>query len=147
MYFTENHKIVIASTTTAGAAGTATITSDAVDTAGFSRCCFIVPVGTMVTGAVTTFKLQQSSDDAATDAYSDVLGTSVAIADDDDNKLKYLDVVRPGKRYLKVVVSRATQNATIGGIIAVLGGPRSLPPTQGTNVAGEKHTSAAEGTA
>lgn len=146
-YFTENHRIEIASTTTAGAAGTSAITSSAVDMAGFDSVCFIVPLGAIVSGAVTSMKLQQSSDDGGSDDYTDVTGTSITIGDTDDDKLKYLDVYRPGKRYLKLVVSRATQNATIGGIVAVKYNARSKPVTQGTNVAGEQHASEAEGTA
>ena len=146
-YFTEDNKIFIASTTTACAAGTTTITSSAVNMAGYDGCCFVVPVGTVVSGAVTSFKLQQSSDDAATDNYSDVLGTSVTIADTDDDGLKYLDIYRPGKQYLKLVVSRATQAATLGGIIAILYKGRTRPATHGALVAGEQWASPAEGTA
>lgn len=146
-YFTEDHKISIASTTTAGAAGTSAITSSAIDMAGYDNCCFLVPLGAIVSGAVTSLKLQQSSDDGGSDDYTDVTGTSITIADTDDDKLKYLDVKRPGKRYLKLVISRATQNATVGGIIAIQYGARSRPVTQGTNVAGEQHASEAEGTA
>lgn len=146
-YFTEDHKISILSTTTQGAAGTSAITSAALNMAGFDGVCFIVPVGTVVTGAVTSMKLQQSSDDAAADDYTDVNGTSITIADTDDDKLKYLDVFRPGKQYLKLVISRATQNATVGGIIAIQYKARTRPVTQGSNVAGEQHLAEAEGTA
>lgn len=146
-YFTEDNKISIAATTAACVAAQTTITSSAINMAGYQGVCFVVPVGPITSGAVTTMKLQQSDDDAASDAYSDVLGTSIAIADDDDNKLKYLDVFRPGKQYVKVVVSRATQDATLGGIVAIQYNARKTPVTQGTNVAGEQHSSAAEGTA
>jgi hypothetical protein len=147
MSFSDNNKLFIASTTTAGAAGTTLITSGAVDTAGFGGCCFIVPLGALVTNAVTSLKVQQSSDDAATDDYTDVTGTAQTIADTDDDKLKYVDVVRPGKRYLKLLVSRGTQNATIGGIVAVLYNSRSRPVTHGTGVAGETFVLPVEGTA
>jgi hypothetical protein len=143
--FTEDFKIVIASTTTAGAAGQTAITSSAVDTAGFESCTFIIPVGAITAGAVTTAKVQQC--DTSGGSYADLTGTSVTIADDDDDKLKYIEVFRPRERFLKCVVSRATQNATIGGIVAVLKGASTRPVTQGTNVAGEQHISVAEGTA
>lgn len=146
-FFTENHKIVIASTTTAGAAGSSAVTSSAVDMAGFDSICWIVPLGAIVAGAVTSMKMQVSSDDGSADDYSDVTGTSITIADTDDDKLKYLDVQRPGKRYAKLVVSRATQNATLGGIIAFLYNAAQVPVTQGTNVAGEQWHTPAEGTA
>ncbi len=145
--FSERCKINIASTTTLGAAAATVITSSAVNMAGFDGVCFVVPLGTIVSGAVTSMKLQQSSDDGGSDDYSDVTGTSITIADTDDDKVKYLDVYRPGKQYLKLVVSRATQNATIGGILAIQYKAGTLPVTQGTNVAGEAHLSEAEGTA
>lgn len=143
--FTEDCKIVIAATTTEGAAGTSAITSAAVDTTGFESCTFIVPVGAVVSGAVTTMKVQQC--DTTGGSYADLLGTSVTIADTDDDKLKYVEVFRPQEQFLKCVVSRATQNATIGGIIAILKGPNRRAVSQGSNVAGEQHISVAEGTA
>lgn len=145
--FGDDSKIIIASTTTQGAAGSTAITSATVDTLGFNECTFMVPLGAIVSGAVTSLKVQQSSDDGSADDYSDLLGSNQAIADTDDDKLKYVTIVRPQKRYLKLVVSRATQNATIGGIIAILGMPRTRPVTQGTNVAGEQFIFPAEGTA
>jgi hypothetical protein len=145
---TDDVKIVIAVTTTNGAAGTSLVTSGAVDTQGFGGCCFVVPLGALVGGAVTSIKVQQSGDDAVADDYTDVQGTSVTIADTDDDKVKYIDVVRPGKRYLKLITSRATQNATLGGVIALLYDPGVRPVTQGTNVAGEQwSTGPIEGTA
>jgi len=145
--FGDDFKIFIATTTTLGAAAATTITSSAVDTAGFNECTFIVPLGTIVSGAVTSLKVQQSSDDAATDTYDDLLGSNQAIADTDDDKLKYVTIVRPQKRYLKCIVTRGTQNATIGGIIAILHRSRTRPVTQGANVAGEQFIYPAEGTA
>ena len=145
MAFSDNHKIFIASTTTAGAAGTSAITSSAVDTAGFDGCLFIVPLGTIVASAVTSIKVQQC--DTSGGSYADLTGTNQTIADTDDDKLLYVDVFRPREQFLKLVVSRATQNATIGGIIAVLYNARSRPVTHGSNVAGETFNWPAEGTA
>ncbi len=118
--------------------------------AGYDGALFLVPLGTIVSGAVTSIKVQQSSDDGAVDTYDDLTGSSQTIADTDDDKLVYVDVLRPGKQYLKLVVSRATQNATIGGIQVIQYQKRSKPQagiTQGTNVSGEQWTSPAEGTA
>ena len=74
-------------------------------------------------------KLQQSSDDGAADAYSDIEGSSVSVADDDDNQIVVHDIYRPQKRYLKVVVGRGTANAVIDGIVASLYGARKQPTT------------------
>jgi hypothetical protein len=143
--FVDNNSIVIASTTTAGAAGTSVITSGAVDCAGYDGCLFIVPVGAIVAGAVTSIKVQQC--DTSGGSYADLTGTSQAVADTDDDKLFYVDVFRPAEQFLKLVVSRATQNATIGGIIAIRYNAANRPTTQGTNVAGESFNWPVEGTA
>ncbi|CAB4192401.1 hypothetical protein UFOVP1236_32 [uncultured Caudovirales phage] len=141
----EHSKTVLCVTTAAGAAGTSAITSTAVDTQTFEGVRFLVMIGPVVAGAVTSIKIQQSDDDGVADGYSDLLGTSQTIADDADNTHIYVDIYRPGKRYLKLVVSRATQNATIGGVIAELYAHDTLPVTQVAT--GETFISPAEGTA
>lgn len=148
-FLSDDTKVTIVSTTTAGAAGQTAITSSSLDMAGYGGCLFIIPIGTVVTAAVTTIKAQQSDDTSGSpDDFSDIVGSSVTVADDDDNKLKYIDIKRPGKRYLKVVVSRATQDATIGGIVAIQYNKRSFgAASHGTGVAGEQWIGPAEGTA
>lgn len=132
-------------TTTAGAAGQTAITSSAVDTKGYGAVRFLVVIGAIVTGAVTSIKVQQSDDDGSSDAYSDLLSTSQTIADDADDTHIYVDILRPQKRYLKLVVTRGTQNATIGGVIAELYEADTLPVTQ--TASGETFIAPAEGTA
>ena len=144
-FLTEKCKISIASTTTAGAAGTSAITSSAVDMAGFDGCTFVIPLGTIVAGAATSVKIQQC--DTSGGSYADLTGTNITIADDDDDGLRYVDVLRPREQFLKCVVSRATQNATIGGIVAIQYRARLAPVTHGSGVEGEQHRWAAEGTA
>ena len=132
------------------AAGTSTITpSSGVDTQGFEACTFLAAFGAIVAGAATSIKVQQSDDDGVADAYSDLEGTSVTVADDDDNQVFYVEVVNPLKRYLKLIVSRATQNSTVDGIFAVLTGAKTIPTTHDATTigGGETHVSPAEGTA
>ena len=132
------------------AAGATAITPSAgVDCKGFDGCLFIAAFGAIVSGAVTSVKVQQSDDDGVADGFSDLAGTSVTVADDADGKLVYVDVVRPRKRYLKMIVSRGTQNATLDGITAVLYDPKVAPTTHdaATVAGGETHVSPAEGTA
>ncbi len=76
----------------------------------------------------------------------DLLGSSQTIADTDDNKTFYIDLHRPLKRYVRLVVLRATQNATVGALYQQYGF-RKPPVTHGTNVAGETLLSPAQGTA
>lgn len=130
------------------AAGTSAQTSSAIDTAGFDAVKIYTLFGAIVSGAATSVKVQQSSDNDA-DTYADLEGTSVTVADDDDNQVVVHDIVAPRERYLKAVVSRATQNATIDGIIAVLYKARSAATTNdaSTVVSREVHASPAEGTA
>lgn len=150
-FLTDHAKPCQIVTTTAGAAGTSAITSSAVDMAGYLGCLFIVTFGAIVTNAVTSFKLQQSDDDAAADDYTDLTGTSQTVADDKDDKTFIIDVRAPQKRYLKLVVSRATQNATVGTVVAIPYGKKNRAgdlSASGTNVAGsERFNTPIEGTA
>jgi hypothetical protein len=145
MRISHDCKIVQAATVTAGASGTTDVTSDAVDTAGFESCCFIVPIGGVTSTAVTSIKVQQC--DTSGGSYADLLGTSVTIADSDDDKTFYVEVSRPREQFLKLVVDRGTAAAVVGGVIAVLSGAGNRPVTHGTGVSGESHYAIAEGTA
>lgn len=130
------------------AAGQTTQTSSAVDMADYEGCLFIALLGACDGTSVPSLKAQQSSDDGSTDSYADLLGTSVAGTDADDNKMLILDVYRPRERYLKALVTRATADVVIDGVLAIKYGPRKTPITQGSDVANsELHVSPAEGTA
>jgi hypothetical protein len=145
MRFSHDIKIVQAATVTACAAALTDVTSDAVDTAGFEGCIFIVPMGTIASSAVTSIKVQQC--DTSGGSYADLLGTGVTIADDGDDKTYYVEVSRPREQFLKLVLDRGTANATGGGIIACLFGASNKPVSHGATVSGETHYGIAEGTA
>lgn len=130
------------------AAGTTTQNGDAVDMANAETVLFIAAFGSITAGAVTGLKAQQSSDNGSTDDFTDLEGTLVTIADDQDNKVLALEVVRPAKKYVRPVVVRGTQNAVIDGVIAIVGNVRVMPVEQGSTVADSKSVvSPAEGTA
>jgi len=129
------------------AAGTTDITpSSGIDMQGFEGCLFIVEMGTITSSAVTSIKVQQSADDSS---YADLEGTSVTIADDDDNQIFYIDVIKPSDRYLKLIVDRGTANAVVDGITAIQYGARKAPTTHDSTTVGggETHVSPDEGTA
>lgn len=130
------------------AAGTTAVETDVVDVAEFEGVLFVIAMGAITAGAVTSAKAQQGAASDLSDA-ADLEGTSVTIADDADNKLVYVDVKNPRERYVRCVVSRATQNAVIDGITAILYGPRVVPTTHdsATVATGESHVAVAEGTA
>lgn len=139
-------KVTIAITPTAGAAGTSVINGAIVDMANFSGVLIVVPFGTITAGAVTSIKAQQGNDPALADA-ADLAGTGQTIADTDDDKTFYIDIKNPTDRYVRLVVSRATQNAVVGGATYLLYGPSWAPVTHGAGVAGERWASPAEGVA
>jgi len=131
------------------AAGTSTITpSGSIDLANAEGVMFLVAFGTITGSAVTSIKLQQSDDNGVADGFSDIVGTSLTVPDTASNKIFVVDHYKPTKRYVKVIVSRATQNAVLDGITAVVYGTRNQPITADSTVGGsEQHSGAIEGTA
>jgi len=131
------------------APGVTVVNSASVDMTGFESVTFIVSLGAIVAGAATSVNAQSSTDDGDADAFADLAGTGVTVADDDDNQVVVLEVHNPRERYVRCVVSRATQNSTVDGIVALQGGPKAAPVTQDatTVVAAEAHHAPAAGTA
>jgi len=132
------------------AAGVTTITPSAgVDTKGFAGCLFIVHWGAIVTGGVQSIECHSSTDDGVADAYAALSTSKVNVTDADDNKITYLDVYRPRERFLKCIVNRATQNATVDSITAILYDPVVMPTTHdaATVSGGELHVAEPAGTA
>jgi hypothetical protein len=126
-------KFTPAVTVTAGAAGTSAISGIAIDTANFDGVCFVVQLGAIVSGAVTSLKLQESDTSGGT--YTDVADTSITVASTDDEGIRFLDYHRPAKRWIRLYVARATQNATLSAIAQVYGA-KSSPVTQPATAAG-----------
>jgi len=141
----KNHKIVQATTVTAGAAATTDITSDAIDTAGFDGCTFVIPFGTITATAVTSVKAQQC--DTTGGSYADLTGTAQTVADSDDDKTFYIEIFNPREQFLKCVVDRGTANAVVGAITAILWNAGNRPVTYASPVSGESFNNPAEGTA
>ncbi len=133
----------------ATAAGSSDITTCAViDMAGFEAVTFFVAFGTITASAVTSIKVQQGTDGTVSDA-ADLEGSSVTIADTDDNKIAAIEIYRPRERYVKLIIKRATANAVVDGAWAIQTGPRVKPTTHDstTVVTPEFWASPAEGTA
>ena len=138
-------KLVNCITVTAGAAGTSAINGTPIDLAGYDGVCFIFKFGPIVAGAVTAIKVQEDTVVGMGSA-ADVAGTGQTVADTDDDTYKVCDIKRPLKQFLRPVVSRGTQAATVT-CDALLYRPRTRPPTQPAGVAVEKFQTPAEGTA
>jgi hypothetical protein len=133
------------------AAGVTTVTSSAVDMKGFDAVTFIVAFGAIVAAGVQSVKIQQSNDTSGSpDDYSDLAGSSVTVADDDDNQLVVVEVAKPQKRFLKCIVLRTVQNSTVDSIVALQSSAGVEPVTHDTAatvVAAKFLLAPAEGTA
>ncbi len=114
------------------AAGTSVQNGTGVDMTGYDAVRFIALIGTLTATQVTSLKAQDSSDNST---FADITsGATTAMADGDSNKMLVCDVIRPAKRYVRPVLSRATANAVIDGIIAELYQTRALPVTADASV-------------
>ena len=114
-------------------AGTTDVTSGIVDTLGFYGVRFIYAMGTITTGAVTSFKVQQGDIAAMSDA-ADLAGSNVVIADTMSNKLAISEIYRPMNRYVRALLDRGTQNAVVNALIVELFEPQFRPVTQDASV-------------
>lgn len=147
MNFLKNHEIAVVEAP--AAAGTSDLTTDAIDMANAESVTCIWSIGTITSGAVTSLKAQQSSDDGDTDDYSDIEGSAITIADTQSDKAAVLEINKPLKRYVKFVLDRGTQNAVSNGAIAIKSGLRKAPATQPSSIMAVSDVLAgpAEGTA
>ena len=142
----KNTAITAAITPTNGAAGTSDINGATLDMLGFDSVLIICTTGTITASAVTSIKAQQGDQSDASDM-SDLLGSAQTIADDDDEDLFVIALIKPQKRYVRLVVDRATQNAVVASATYIQFSPRKAPVSHGSTVNIETHVSPAEGTA
>ena len=124
-------------TSIAKVAGVADITDGTIlDMSGYDSVCFVAILGEVTSGAVNTLKAYCGDNSSLTDgAYKTTTATVTASGNDTDNNLMILDVVRPGKRYVRCDLVLDTENSVVDGIIAIQYNARTLPVTQGTGVA------------
>lgn len=97
--------------------------SNVIDTKGFNAVCIVVHFGTIATGSVADIYVQHA--DAASDGTTltsgaNVADTSITVADDDDNEVKYIDIIKPTKRFIQLVVNKDATNATAESAVAYL---------------------------
>ena len=144
MNLSKNSKAVVISN--AVAAGTSDLTSLAsVDMQNYESVMFIIQFGSIVSGAATSVKAQQSADDTT---FNDLEGTSQTVLDTEDSTAFIIDINKALDRYVRPVILRATQNSTVESVTAILYGPRKMPITLDASISGsELHVSPDEGTA
>ena len=130
-------EVKVARVMNAVAAGVTVENSSVIDMQNYDGVVFIAAFGAITAGAVTSAKAQQGAASNLSDA-ADLKGTKITIADTDDDKVAVLDIYRPQKRYSRLVVSRATANAVIDGVVALQYKGKKAPVTQDASVAGDK---------
>lgn len=134
------------------AAGSADVTDCyVVDMQGYDSVRMCVAFGTITGSAATSIRAQSAAAKSSATALTsgaDIAGTSITVADTDDNKIVILDIVRPTRRYVQLLIKRATQNAVVDYAWYELYGPRKLPVVKDANVSNQEiWVSPAEGTA
>jgi hypothetical protein len=114
--------------------------------AGFDSVCFVVHCATIAAGAVTDIFIESGTDATVTDAAA-LTGTSVVIADDDDNEIKYIDLHQVAERYIRLTINKDAANVFAGSAVAYLYNSRvKRPITQVAGEAeGERHVAPGEG--
>jgi hypothetical protein len=117
------------------------------DMQGWDGVLVVCQLGTIASGAVTSIKMQQGANSSLTDA-ADLAGTAVAIADDDDGEVKFIDLYQPRERYVRCLVDKDTAACAETVTYIQYRSRAPLPVSaHGTGVAGEAHLAPAEGTA
>jgi len=140
----EISKASIAITPTAGAAGTTTVNGTPVDMNGQDGVLFVVQMGTIAPGAVTSIKAQQDTV-VGMGAAADIAGSGITVLDTDDDKTFLLEIIRPTKQFVRVVVVRGTAAATVSAVNLQYGAAL-MPVTHGANVTAKRLVGPAEGT-
>lgn len=119
------------------------------DMSGKEWAVAFVKYGDIASSGTNSIKLQQSSDDGVADAWSDLLGTAITVAADDDNQTFAIAIEKPRKRYIRVYVDKDTSNNTEEMAWYIYGGGHKLPSLASVTDAltVEYHVSPQEGTA
>lgn len=143
----ESREIKITRAMNGVAAGSADENGTAINMTGFETCTFIGMFGAITATGVQGMKVQESPDGST--GWADLAGTLVSLADTDDDKMAVVEIVKPLKPYLRPVMTRATANAVIDGVIAVQAQARKRATVHDatTVAAAEVHVSPVAGTA
>lgn len=134
-----NKRILNAQAAGTGAVSPQSVSSAPVDVSDCEAFEIIVLVGAIVTNGTCAFKLQHGDASDGSDL-ADVEGSALAgFVAADANKMWVSEVIRPRKPYINPVLTRATANVTIDGVIIKKYGMRGdRPVTQDATVKASK---------
>jgi hypothetical protein len=124
----------------AAVAGTTALTTDVVDMQGFDSVAFIAQLGDVTDTSVLTLTgfTNDTNDTNSPTQLADAV-TFTAGASNADNKLLVLELHKPRERYVYATLARATANAVVNGILAVLFNSNSRPVIQDASVIASKY--------
>lgn len=120
----------------AGAAQTELVT-DVLDMQGFDGVMFVALTGDVTSGSVITLTVKANSANSVsspTPVTQKATGAVTAGATDADSKVLAVDVYKPTLRYVFASLTRTTQDAIVGGIIAIQYGAHKKPTEQAASV-------------
>jgi hypothetical protein len=95
----------------------------------FESVCFVASFTTVTSGSVITLKALAGNVAglASGQAYATTTATVTASGTNTNDNVVILDVVRPGKRYIRPDLVIDTQNAALDSIIAIRYNAKSVP--------------------
>lgn len=130
------------------ASGSADRNGAILDMKGFESVMIIAIMAAIAGSAATVMKAQQDTA-VGGGTMADLLGTGITIADDDDDQIFIIDLVKPLERYVRVVFDKNGAQASAESVIYVQYDADNRPITQTVTdlVTYERHISPAEGTA
>lgn len=121
----------------AAAAAQTALTTDVLDMSGYEGVLFIALTGDVTSGSKLTLTAKGNSANS-TSSPTPVTQTATtevtAGATDSDSKALMVDVYKPPLRYVFAVLARTTQDAIVGGIIAIQYGAHNKPTSQDASV-------------
>jgi len=130
------------------ASGTADRNGAILDMSGWDGVLVIARIAAVAAGGTNSIKMQQDTA-VGGGSMADLLGTGITIADDDDDQIFAIDLVKPRERYVRCVIDKDTSNAMAEDVtyIQYAGSKFPFAQNQADAVTFEQHTSPAEGTA
>lgn len=127
---TGQEELKITKVADASAAGVTTVNSTPVDMSGFEGVIFLTAAGTIAATAVAQVKVQQDTVVGMGTA-ADLAASGQSFTPTTDNlKSAMIDVKKPTKRFLRVVIARSVANSDFGQIYAIQYRAKRAPVTQ-----------------
>ncbi len=129
-----SQNVLITRISNSSAAAQTAVTSSVLDMAGYDGVLFLAALGDVTSGSILTLTANENTANSTSSPTPTAItgGASsgaTAGATNYDSKIIAVDVYRPTKRYVYVVLTRTTQDAVVDGIFAVQYRGRSVPET------------------